>query len=659
VRGGGSNGRPVPGAGPAPEWPELPIQYADYTLWQQDVLGSEDDPESVISRQLDYWRRALDGIPELLAVPADRPRPPVPTYRGGTVECTLDAFTHRELQMLAAEHGVTMFMVLHAALVALLHRLTSGDDIAVGTPIAGRGHPALDRLVGMFVGTLVLRTHLDGGAAFADLLHAVRDTDLEAFAHADVPFERLVEVLNPVRSQAHHPMFQVMLSVQNQPVRVLELPGMRIEADDADPGIAKFDLQFTLTESWTANREPDGITVSVNYAADLFEEVTAQRLAQRFVRLLGAAAANPATAVGDLELLDSAEWSALAPVRGTEPGLPITFPEVFEAAANLNRSAIAVRSAGTQISYDALDRWTNRLARVLIGYGVGPETLVAMGIPRSAESVAVMLAIAKAGAAFVPVDPNYPEQRISHMLLDSGAAVGITLSSYRERMPDGANWTVLDAPSFRRRVLATSDAPIVDSERTTALRMDNPAYVIYTSGSTGIPKGVVVTHGGLSNFAAETAHRFDVGPGCRVLHFATPSFDAAMLDLLLALGGAATLVITPPGVVGGEELGQVFIEEGITHAFITTSALGTVDPTGVTALRHVLVGGEALPPDLVTRWAPGRKLYNVYGPTETTIVTVISQPMTPGGQITIGGPIRGVGASVLDARLNPAPGGVT
>ncbi|MGW4119094.1 amino acid adenylation domain-containing protein [Nocardia sp. NPDC004711] len=643
----------------APEWPELPIQYADYTLWQQDVLGREDDPDSVISRQLDYWRRALDGIPERLSVPADRPRPPVPTYRGGTVECKLDAFTHRELQALAAEHGVTMFMVLHAALVALLHRLTHDDDITVGTPIAGRGHPALDRLVGMFVGTLVLRTRIDGGAAFGDLLRAVRDTDLEAFAHADVPFERLVEVLNPVRSQAHHPMFQVMLSVQNQPARVLELPAMRIEADDADPGIAKFDLQFTLTESWTPRREPDGITVSVNYASDLFEAATAQRLAQRFVRLLAAAAAHPATAVGDLDVLDSAEWSALAPVRGTEPGLPITFPEVFEAAVNLNRSGIAVRSNGTQISYDALDRWTNRLARVLIGYGVGPETLVAMGIPRSAESVAVMLAIAKAGGAFVPVDPNYPEQRISHMLLDSGAAVGITLSGYRERMPDAANWTMLDAPSFRRRVLASSDAPIRDAERIVPLRMHNPAYVIYTSGSTGIPKGVVVTHGGLSNFAAETAQRFDVGPDCRVLHFATPSFDAAMLDLLLALGGAATLVISPQGVVGGQELGQVFIEEGITHAFITTSALGTVDPAGVTALRHVLVGGEALPPDLVSRWAPGRRLYNVYGPTETTIVTVISHPMTPGGQITIGGPIRGVGASVLDARLHPAPAGVT
>ncbi|MCU1643899.1 MAG: Dimodular nonribosomal peptide synthase [Nocardia sp.] len=645
--------------GQEPDWPELPIQYADYTLWQQDVLGRESDSDSVISRQLDYWRRALDGSPELLAVPADRPRPPVPTYRGGTVDCTLDAFTHRELQSLAAEHGVTMFMVLHAALVALLHRLTAGDDITVGTPIAGRGHPALDRLVGMFVGTLVLRTQLDGDAAFGDLLRAVRDTDLEAFAHADVPFERLVEVLNPARTQSHHPMFQVMLSVQNQPVQVLELPGLRIEADDADPGLAKFDLQFTLTESWTPGRQPDGITVSVNYAADLFDERTAQRLADRFVRLLGAAVANPATAVGDLELLDSGEWSALAPVRGAEAGLPITFPEVFEAAANLNRQAIAVRAAGTQISYDALDRWTNRLARTLISYGVGPETLVAMGIPRSAESVAVTLAIAKAGAAFVPVDPNYPEQRISHMLLDSGAAVGITLAAHRERMPDGANWTVLDAPSFRRRVLAASDAPITDDERTSPLRMDNPAYVIYTSGSTGIPKGVVVTHGGLSNFAAETANRFDVGPGCRVLHFATPSFDAAMLDLLFALGGAATLVISPPGVVGGAELGQVFMQEGITHAFITTSALGTVDPAGVTSLRHVLVGGEALPPDLVTRWAPGRKLYNVYGPTETTIVTVMSQPLNPDGHITIGGPIRGVHATVLDGRLHPVPAGVT
>ncbi|MEV0296287.1 amino acid adenylation domain-containing protein [Nocardia sp. NPDC050710] len=652
-------------AGQRPDWAEPQVQYADYTLWQRDTLGTEDDSESVLRKQLDYWRDTLAGSPELLTVPADRPRPPVPSYGGGIVECGIDAFTHRELQAVATSNNVSMFMVLHTALAVLLHRMTGTDDICVGTPIAGRGHPALDRMIGMFVNTLVLRTRIDPGARFVDLLHHVRDTDLDAFAHADLPFERLVEVLNPARSQSHHPLFQVMLSVQNHPVRVLELPGLRIEADDVDTGIAKFDLQFTLTESHTESgggatqREPNGIAVAVNYAADLFDEATAQRLGKRLMRLLAAVAANPTTPVGDLELLDPGEWSGLAPVRGAQPDRPITFPDLFEAAAAIDRKAVALRSDDTQITYDALDRWTNRLARVLIDRGVGPETLVALGIPRSVESVASVLAVAKAGAAFVPVDPLYPAHRISHMLSDSGAELGITLAEYHDELPDGVEWIVLDDPDFRAMVLDASDAPIAAGERTSMLRMDNPAYVIYTSGSTGTPKGVVVTHGGLSNFAAETAQRFDVQPGSRVLHFATPSFDAAMLDLLLALGGAASLVITPPGVVGGADLARVFIEERITHAFITTSALGTVDPTGVTELAHVLVGGEALPPDLVTRWAPGRNLYNAYGPTETTIVTVISQPMVPGGPITIGGPIRGVNATILDKRLHPTPVGVT
>ncbi|RBO94237.1 non-ribosomal peptide synthetase [Nocardia puris] len=642
-----------------PGWDELAVQYADYTLWQRDTLGAEDDPESVLSKQLDYWRRTLHGVPELSTVPADRPRPPVPSYRGGEVACTVDPATHRELQVVAASRNVSMFMLLHAALAVLLHRMGATDDIAVGTPIAGRGHPALDRMVGMFVNTLVLRTPVDGSARFTDLLDTVRDTDLDAFAHADLPFERLVEVLNPHRSQAHHPLFQVMLSVRNRPVTELTLPGLRIESVETDAGIAKFDLQFTLTEGLTADREPDGITLAVNYAADLFDADTAHALGKRLVRLLGAIAANPAAAVGDLDLLDAEEWSGLTPVRGATADRPVTFPEVFEAAAAVDRAAVAIRADQTQVSYDALDRWTNRLARVLIGRGVGPETLVALGIPRSVESVASVLAVAKAGAAFVPVDPLYPAGRISHMLSDSGAALGITLAEYRDELPGDVEWIVLDDPEFRATVLATGDAAVTDAQRVRPLRLDNPAYVIYTSGSTGTPKGVVVTHGGLSNFAAETAQRFGVHPGSRILHFATPSFDAAMLDLLFALGGAATLVITPPGVVGGADLAEVFVAERITHAFITTSALGTVDPAGVTELQHVLVGGEALPADLVNRWAPGRNLYNVYGPTETTIVTVISEPMRVGAPILIGGPIRGVATTVLDARLHPAPVGVT
>ncbi|MFE6923437.1 amino acid adenylation domain-containing protein [Nocardia sp. NPDC057663] len=635
------------------------IQYTDYTLWQQELLGTEDDPNSLISKQLAHWRGVLDGLPELLTVPADRSRPPVPSYRGGTVDCQVDAATHRALRSIATANNVSMFMVLHAALAVLLHRVTGDGDIAVGTATAGRGHPALDSMIGMFVNTLVLRTEVADERAFVDLLRTVRDCDLDAFANADMPFERLVEVLNPARSQAHHPLFQVMLSVRNTPVRMLELPGLRIEAVDADAGIAKFDLQFTFTETQTAERVGDGITLAVNYAADLFEEGTARRLGERLVRLLTAVAADPNTAVGDLALLDAVEWTALAPVHGTRADRPVTFPAVFGAAVARSRDGVALCAGDTVVTYDALDRWTNRLARVLIGQGIGPESLVALGVPRSVESVATMLAVAKAGAAFVPVDPNYPAQRISHMLTDSGAAVGLTLLAHRDRLPGDCRWLVLDDPQTRATVLGTDDSPVTDMDRIRPLRLANPAYVVYTSGSTGTPKGVVVTHGGISNFAAETADRYDVRPGSRVLHFATPSFDGSMLDILFALGGAATLVIAPPGIVGGEDLRQLFIRERITHAFITTAAIGTVDPAGVHSLAHVLVGGEALPPDLLARWAQGRNFYNVYGPTETTIVTLMPQPMSPQGPITIGGPIRGVSATVLDRRLHPTPIGVT
>ncbi|MFC4128544.1 amino acid adenylation domain-containing protein [Nocardia rhizosphaerae] len=635
------------------------IQYTDYTLWQQELLGTEDDPDSLISKQLAHWRGVLDGLPELLTVPADRPRPPVPSYRGGTVDCVVDAATHRALRGIATANNVSMFMVLHAALAVLLHRVTGDDDIAVGTATAGRGHPALDGLIGMFVNTLVLRTEVADERAFVDLLRTVRDRDLDAFANADMPFERLVEVLNPARSQAHHPLFQVMLSVRNAPVRMLELPGLRIEAVDTDAGIAKFDLQFTFTETQTADRVGDGIGLAVNYAADLFDEGTARRLGDRLVRLLTAVAADPNTAVGDLALLDAVEWTALAPVHGARADLPVTFPAVFGAAVARARDGVALSSGDTVVTYDALDRWTNRLARVLIGHGIGPESLVALGIPRSVESVATMLAVAKAGAAFVPVDPNYPAQRISHMLTDSGAAIGLTLLAHRDRLPGDCRWLVLDDPQTRATVLGTDDAPITDADRLRPLRVGNPAYIVYTSGSTGTPKGVVVTHGGISNFAAECAERYDVRPGSRILHFATPSFDGAMLDILFALGGAGTLVIAPTGIVGGEELRQLYIRERVTHSFITTAALGTVDPAGVSSLAHVLVGGEALPPELLARWAPGRNFYNVYGPTETTIVTLMPQAMNPHGPITIGGPIRGVSATVLDRRLHPAPIGVT
>ncbi|NUS45757.1 MAG: amino acid adenylation domain-containing protein [Mycobacteriaceae bacterium] len=659
-------------AGQQPDWADLPVQYADFALWQREVLGDENDPDSVAAAQLAYWQRTLADLPDRIELPSDRPRPPLPSYRGSEVRMQVEAGVHAGLVELGRRHEASLFMVLHTALAVLLHRMAAVDDVCVGTPIAGRAATDLDELVGMFVGTLALRTRVDGGVSFARLLGRVREDDLDAFAHADVPFERLVEVLNPTRSSAHHPLFQVVLSVHNAGGLRVDLPGLEVVTHEIDPGIAKFDLQFTLVED--ADRHgAGGLDFRLNYAADLFDADTATRIARRFVRVLSAAASDPEAAVGDLQVLDQGELAALSPVHGQDTGAAITFPEVFTTAASFAPHTVAVRAASgpdaspVELTYGQVDRVTNRIARVLIAAGIGPERFVALGLPRSVESVVAMIAVAKTGAAFVPIDPNYPAERKQHMLTDAGPTMGLTLRAHQADLPDGAiTWRALDDEAFSAEVARASSAPVTDGDRIGPLRLEHAAYVIYTSGSTGMPKGVTVSHAGISNFAYETAERFDVGPDARVLHFATPSFDAAMLDLLFALGGSATLVIAPAGVYGGAELTRVLARERITHTFVTTAALATAEPPAAGLPRHVLFGGEACPPDLVERWAePGeaggaaRKMYNVYGPTETTIVTTMGLPMAVGAPITIGGPIRGVSAVVLDARLNPVPVGVT
>ncbi|KAA0021323.1 non-ribosomal peptide synthetase [Antrihabitans cavernicola] len=646
-------------AGNGPEWAELDVQYADYTLWQRAVLGDEADPSSLAATQLEFWRTTLVGLPEHLDLPSDRPRPPTPSYRGGSARTQVTADVHRGLTEIARAHDASLFMVLHTALAVLLHRLANTDDVAIGTAIAGRGEQALDKLVGMFVGTLVLRTDVQPALSFTELLANVRGNDLDAFENADIPFERLVEVLNPTRSTSHHPLFQVMLSVQNQVPTAVELPGLQVEAAEIDSAVAKFDMQFTLTESYTDDRSADGIGVMIDYATDLFDHETAEQVARRFVNLLNAVVSHPATPVGDLEILAPAEISALAPVHGMDTGSAVPLPEVFAAAVEANPHGVALSSNGIELTYTELDDRSTQLARVLADLGVGPETYVALGIPRSIESVLAVVAVTKTGAAFVPVDPNYPSDRIAHMLTDSRAAIGLTTAADRDRLPSTLDWLTLDDAEFSSYVAQMPAEPITDADRTTPLLLEHPAYLVYTSGSTGTPKGVIVSHGGISNFASETQKRFDVRHESRVLHFATPSFDAAMLDLLFALGGGATLVIAPVGIYGGRDLSELLAAERITHSFITTAALSTVDPELVTDLTHVLVGGEACPPELVSRWATGRNLYNVYGPTETTIVTTMGAPMAPGTPITIGGPIRGVSAMVLDGRLHPVPVGVT
>ncbi|MEV0249505.1 non-ribosomal peptide synthase/polyketide synthase [Nocardia sp. NPDC050712] len=647
-------------AGTAPRWAALPVQYADFSLWQHETLGADQDPDSPAARQLAYWTGKLTGAPDCLTLPYDRPRPAVPSRLGATVGAPISAELHDELTELARRRGVSLFMVLHAALAVLLGRLGGTGDVVVGTPIGGRVDPQLDALIGMFVGTLVLRTPVRGDRTFTEFLDTVRETDLDAFAHADIPFERLVEALAPVRSAAHHPLFQVMLSVHNSIPELPPLPGVTVLAEDPGFEVAKFDLQFTLAESHTAHGVPAGMRLDLTYATDLLDAASAELLARRFVRVLTAVISEPDTAVGDFELLEPAEARSLAPARGAESVGACTFPELFARAVAAAPGTVAVCDTEVQMSYAQLDGATNRLARALIARGIGPESYVALGIPRSVASVRAMLAVIKTGAAFVPVDPAYPGPRKQHMLTDSGARLGLTVARCRRDLPDGQPWLVLDDPQFAAEVRAQSAAPLSALERGGPL-LANPAYLIYTSGSTGLPKGVVVTHAGLADFAAELAGRGGVAPQSRVLHFASPSFDAAILELLLALGSAVTLVLADPLIYGGAELRELLRAERITHAFITPAALATVEPDGLEDLEMIMVGGDRTGPELVQRWtagAPRRTMLNAYGPSEATVAASISSPLRVGVPVTIGGPLRGFELTVLDSRLRPVPAGV-
>ncbi|WP_312033990.1 non-ribosomal peptide synthase/polyketide synthase [Rhodococcus sp. 3A] len=641
----------------SPEWIPLEVQYADYSLWHRAVLGSEDEPESLARRQLEYWTRTLDGLPDELKLPFDRPRRTEQSYAGGSVGFTIDPEIHSGIERLAREHGATVFMVAHAAFALLLARLSASDDIAVGAPIAGRGERALDNLVGMFVNTLVLRTRVESAETFAELLTRVRDGDIGAFGHADLPFERLVDVLEPTRTSAHHPVIQTALSMQPTALDDIELPGLRVRVEAVDARVAKFDLQLTLGETIDPAGVPSGIRAEFTYAADLFDDVTVRRYAAQLVRILETVIADPTTVVGDVNLLDDAERARLAPVRGAPCRPARLLPEVLAESA-ADPSATALVFGGRSMTYGELDRRSNLWARELIEAGAGPETFVAVALARSIESVLAVWAVAKTGAAFVPVDPSYPAERIAHMLGDSGAALGLTTIEFRGGLPDSARWLVMDDPDHTALVESHSSAAVTAADRLGRMHADQLAYLIYTSGSTGLPKGVAVTHSGLANLLTELADEYELTADARTLHFASPSFDASVFEYLMAFCAGATMVIVPHSVYGGTELAELLGEQGVTHAFITPAALASVDPTGLDELAVIVVGGEAWGADLAERWVPGRALFNGYGPTESSMMVTQSGPLMLGERMTIGRPVRGVEAFVLDARLHPVPPGV-
>ncbi|WP_052707744.1 amino acid adenylation domain-containing protein, partial [Streptomyces rubellomurinus] len=663
----------------APELPPSAVQFLDHAARQRDLLGTADKPGPLAVRQSAYWRAALAGLPDQLELPTDRPRPAVAGHHGATAPFTLDPATHAALAALAGAAGSTVFMAVQAGLAALLTRHGCGTDIPVGTPVAGRDDEQTADLVGYFVNSVVLRTDTSGDPTYRELLTRVRDTVLAAHEHADLPFDRLVEELNPPRSLARHPLFQVMLAWQSRADEPVDLGGgLTAEIAAIPSGTAKFDLTLNAGE-----RPGGGIGGFLEYRTDLFDAATAEALCDRLARLLTAAATAPDTPIGRLPLISDeerhralVEWNgepAPSPPDATPPD--VTLPDLFDAAAAANPHAVAVSCDGEQLDYTELSARAERLARRLAARGIGPGTIVALALPRSVRLVVALLAVAKSGAAYLPLDPDYPADRLAYMLADARPAALLTDRATAPRLPahDVPQLLVDEAEPGERP--ATPPGPLAQHERTRPLRAEDTAYVIYTSGSTGRPKGVPVTHRNVVRLFTATDHWFHFGADDVWTLFHSYAFDFSVWELWGALLHGGRLVVVPH-LVSRDPAAflDLLARERVTVLNQTPSAfhqLAAADrdrPGSELALRYVVFGGEALELGRLDDWyarhpenAP--TLVNMYGITETTVhvshIALDRASAAATSSSTIGVNIPDLRVYVLDQHLQPVPPGVT
>uniref|UniRef100_UPI001EE49F73 non-ribosomal peptide synthetase n=1 Tax=Streptomyces sp. TR1341 TaxID=2601266 RepID=UPI001EE49F73 len=673
--------------GRAPEWEPLPVQYADYTVWQQELLGDVQDPASRAARQLDHWRTTLAGLPEELELPTDRPRPATPSRHGGSVPLRVDAELHARLLDVAKQNRATIFMVVQAAVSTLLTRLGAGTDIPLGSFLAGRTDETLDDLVGFFVNTVVLRADTSGNPTFRELIARVRATDLDAYAHQDLPFDHLVEALNPTRSAARHPLFQTALVFQNNAVGNYDLPGLRVAVDRAGLGSAKFDLWFSLEEQYAPDGTPAGIEGELEYALDLFDPETAGVLVERLLLVLRVLATDPDTAIGAAEILTPGERErVLYTWNDTAREQPASaLPDLFHAQVARTPDAVAVNLGDEHLTYAELDARSNRLAHLLIGRGAGPEQFVALALPRSTEMIVALLAVLKAGAAYVPLDPTSPAERLAHILEDTRPVMLLTNLEAAPRLQEPVlaeqlaetPQLVLDAPGTRTGLGVLPATDPTDAHRHGPLTADSPAYVIHTSGSTGRPKGVVVTHRNVVRLFDETEQWFHFSPDDVWTLFHSYAFDFSVWEIWGPLLHGGRLVVVPYEVSRSpEEFLRLLADQRVTVLNQTPSAfyqLAQADrenpaAAGRLALRTVVFGGEALDPWRLEDWYARHPddvpvLVNMYGITETTVhvsYVALDRPTAAGGRgSVIGEAIPDLRVHVLDERLRPVPSGVS
>ncbi|MFI6099350.1 amino acid adenylation domain-containing protein [Lentzea sp. NPDC051213] len=618
----------------------VPTQYLDFSRWQTEWLSGQDGV-----RLLDYWTKQLAGVPPVLELPADHPRPAMMKMRGGAESFAWPAELKDRLDEFCLAERVTPFMVLLTAWNVLLHRYSGADDLVVGTNVANR-RAEIENAIGFYVNTVAIRTAVDPSVSFRSLLHQVRDTTLAAQQHQDLPFERVVEALAPPRSTAHQPVIQTIVGMEDSQHEIFALPGVSVERVASHSGTAKWDLELGVTST------EGGISGLLEYDSALYEPATVRRLLGHLETLLSAGVTEPELAVGRLPMLTSAERAQLVDEWNppVEPRLDgVLVHELAEATADRTPNAVALVFEDQELTYRQLDERANQLAHRLRAQGIGRGDLVGISLPRSIDLVVAQQGVLKSGAAYVPLDPEYPADRLAYMVSDSSARVVVTLARFAERFP-GVETLPLDETDL-------SDLPIDRPQRT--LEPDDLAYVIYTSGSTGKPKGAMLPHRGVVNLADELARMIGIGPDNRMLQFASFSFDVSVADIMVTLSSGATVVLAAQhDLQPGPDLARTINSQRVDMACLPPTVLRLTDPALVPGLRTLMAGGEACPDEVAAAWAPGRTFINIYGPTEASIWITSSYCDGTESPLPIGRPIAGNTAYVLDENREPLPIGV-
>ncbi len=628
---------------------ELPIQYPDFAEWQREWLQGE-----VLEEHLDYWLKSLAGAPAMLKLPTDRPRPAQQSFNGASVSRKLSPLLSQSLVELSQRQGATLFMTTLAAFQTLLYRYTGQEDIVVGTPIAGRNREEIEDLIGFFVNTLALRTNVSGNPTFRELLGRVKEVALGAYAHQDLPFEKLVEELNPERDVSHSPVFQVMFGMQNMPRDTPALNGLSITRVPLPSVTAKFDLTLFVNETAT------GLSCWLEYNTDLFEETTISRMLGHFEHLLEMIVADPDRPILRLPLLTPAERAQFLTEQNATDFPKQSIHSAFEEQVERAPNSVAVVSEHGKLTYAELDRRANQLARHLQKSGVGLGDLVGLCIERSPEMLVSLLGILKTGAAYLPLDPSYPQERLSLMLDGGKIKVLLTQEHLHEKLPAHAAKNIFIDSDWK--TIARESADSFNAAATT----EDLAYVMYTSGSTGKPKAVAVTHQSVLRLVKQTNYA-RLGPDEVFLQFAPLSFDASTFEIWGSLLNGAQLVLMPPGLVSLGQLGEAIKHYGVTTLWLTAGLFQQMVETeleSLRGLRQLLAGGDALSVSHVEQVARELKdcqLINGYGPTENTTFTCC-YPVQHGerfaGSVPIGFPISNTQVYILDTELEPVPVGV-